>query len=111
MDYIRNNTGQVSKLPYEGVVARFNRLYLNRDISGLKKEAQAEAMQFVQRAPCPVCGGSGLNPAALASKINGRNISDYYAMMYVPVVAASRLECHVRQKNRSLAEFRQRVQE
>jgi len=80
MDYIRNNTGQVSKLPYEGVVARFNRLYLNRDISGLKKEAQAEAMQFVQRAPCPVCGGSGLNPAALASKINGRNISDYYAM-------------------------------
>lgn len=80
MDYIRNNTGQVSKLPYEGVVARFNRLYLNRDISGLKKEAQEEAMRFVQREPCSVCGGSGLNPKSLASRINGLNISDYYSM-------------------------------
>ena len=36
MDFIRNNAGQVSKLPYEGVVSRFNRLYLNRDISGIE---------------------------------------------------------------------------
>lgn len=79
MDFLRNNTGQVSKLPYEGVVTRFNRLYLNRDISGLKKEVQEEAMAFVRRCPCPSCGGSGLNPKALASKINGYNISDYFA--------------------------------
>lgn len=26
--------------------------------------------------PCPSCGGTGLNPAALASKINGYNIAD-----------------------------------
>lgn len=32
MDFLRKNTGQVSKPPYEGVVTRFNRLYLNRDI-------------------------------------------------------------------------------
>jgi len=80
MDFLRNNTGQVSKLPYEGVVTRFNRLYLNRDISGLKKEVREEAMRFVRRCPCPACGGSGLNPKALASRINGRNISDYHAM-------------------------------
>lgn len=79
MDFLRNNTGQASKLPYEGVVTRFNRLYLNRDISGLKKEIQEEAMAFVRRCPCPGCGGSGLNPKALASKINGYNISDYFA--------------------------------
>ncbi|MBR2189151.1 MAG: excinuclease ABC subunit UvrA [Eubacterium sp.] len=76
MDFIRNNTGQVSKLPYEGVVARFNRLYLNRDISKLKKSVQDEAMEFIRRRPCPVCGGSGLNPKALASRINGYNIQD-----------------------------------
>lgn len=80
MDFIRNNTGQVSKLPYEGVVARFNRLYLNRDISGLKKGVRDEAMRFVRRCPCSSCGGSGLNPKALASRIGGYNISDYYAM-------------------------------
>ena len=59
MDFLRNNTGQVSKLPYEGVVTRFNRLYLNRDISGLKREVQEEAMAFVRRCPCPGCGGRG----------------------------------------------------
>lgn len=80
MDFIRNNTGQVSKLPYEGVVSRFNRLYLNRDISGLKKSVRDEAMRFIRRRPCPACGGSGLNPKALASKIGGYNICDYNAM-------------------------------
>lgn len=91
MDFLRNNTGQVSKLPYEGVVTRFNRLYLNRDISGLKKEVQEEAMAFIRRCPCPSCGGSGLNPKALASKINDYNISDYYAMQVsdlLPVLEA-----------------------
>lgn len=91
MDFLRNNTGQVSKLPYEGVVTRFNRLYLNRDISGLKKEVQEEAMAFIRRCPCPGCGGSGLNPKALASRINGYNISDYYAMQVsdlLPVLEA-----------------------
>ena len=80
LDFIRNNTGQVSKLPYEGVVSRFNRLYLNRDISGLKKDVQAEVMQFIKHGPCPVCGGCGLNPKALASKIQGYNIADFYEM-------------------------------
>ena len=49
MDFIRNNTGQVSKLPYEGVVTRFNRLYLNRDISKLRKSVREEAMQFIKK--------------------------------------------------------------
>ncbi|MCD8357371.1 MAG: excinuclease ABC subunit UvrA [Clostridia bacterium] len=80
MDFIRNNTGQVSKLPYEGIVSRFNRLYLNRDISKLKKSVQDEAMKFIRRGPCPACGGCGLNPKALESKIDGYNISDYTDM-------------------------------
>lgn len=78
VDHIYKNTGQVSHLPYEGMVTRFDRLYLNQDISGLKKEIQEGAMAFVRRCPCPSCGG--LNPKALASRINGYNISDYYAM-------------------------------
>lgn len=76
MDYARNNTGQVSKLPYEGVVSRFNRLYLNRDISGLQRGVREEAALFMRRSPCPTCGGSGLNPKALASRICGFNIGE-----------------------------------
>ena len=91
IDHIWPNTGQVSHLPYEGVVSRFNRLYLNRDISGLKKSVREEVTQFIKRGPCPTCGGCGLNPKALASKINGYNISDYYAMQVsdlIPVLDA-----------------------
>lgn len=80
LDFIRNNTGQVSKLPYEGAVSRFKRLYLNRDISGLAKSVREEAMRFMQRGPCPTCGGSGLNPKALESRINGYNIADFEQM-------------------------------
>ena len=91
MDFIRNNTGQVSKLPYEGVVTRFNRLYLNRDISKLRKSVREEAMQFIKKGLCPACGGSGLNPKALASKINGYTIRDYNDMQIsdlIPVLEA-----------------------
>lgn len=91
MDFIRNNTGQVSKLPYEGVVTRFNRLYLNRDISKLRKSVREEAMQFIKKDLCSACGGSGLNPKALASKINGYTIRDYHDMQIsdlIPVLEA-----------------------
>lgn len=91
MDFIRNNTGQVSKLPYEGVVTRFNRLYLNRDISKLRKSVREEVMRFIKKGTCPACGGSGLNPKALASKINGYNIRDYNDMQIsdlIPVLEA-----------------------
>lgn len=91
MDFIRNNTGQVSKLPYEGVVTRFNRLYLNRDISKLRKSVREEAMQFIKKGLCSACGGSGLNPKALVSKINGYTIRDYNDMQIsdlIPVLEA-----------------------
>ena len=62
---------------YEGVLPRFRRLYLNRDISKLKKSLQDEIMTHVHKGPCTSCHGTGLNAKALASKINGYNIVDY----------------------------------
>ena len=75
-----NKTGGVSLLEFEGVIPRFNRIYLNRDISKLKKNLHDEVLSFIRKGPCATCGGTGLNPKALASKINGYNISDFYAM-------------------------------
>lgn len=75
-----NNVGTISHLKYEGVIPRFNRLYLNRDLTRQKKAIQDEVMGFIRKGPCTTCGGTGLNPKALASKINGYNIADYYAM-------------------------------
>ncbi|MBQ6598373.1 MAG: excinuclease ABC subunit UvrA, partial [Lentisphaeria bacterium] len=69
-----NNTGGKWDVEYEGVIPRFTRLYLKRDITKLKKKLQEEIMSHVRRAACRTCGGSGLNPRAQASKINGKNI-------------------------------------
>ena len=75
-----NNTGRVDKVDYEGVIPRFYRLYLRRDITKLKQSLQTEIISLVEKKSCPTCGGTGLNPAALASKINGRNIVDFGRM-------------------------------
>jgi len=52
------------------------------DISKLKKSLQEEILSHVCKKSCKICGGSGLNPKALASKINGLNIVDF---MNLPV--------------------------
>ena len=69
-----NNTGRVDMVDYEGVFPRFERVYMKRDITKLKKGLQEEIMSHVRHGFCKTCGGSGLNPKALESKINGKNI-------------------------------------
>ena len=75
-----NNTGRVDKVDFEGVIPRFERLYLNRDISKLKQSLQDEIMSLASVQKCQICGGCGLNAKALASKIGKFNISDFMAM-------------------------------
>lgn len=74
------NTGKVDMVEYEGVVPRFTRLYIKRDISKLKKSLQEEILTHVHSAPCQSCSGTGLNPAALCSKIHGKNIFECLQM-------------------------------
>ncbi|MCR5783356.1 MAG: excinuclease ABC subunit UvrA [Clostridia bacterium] len=71
-----NNAGRMDYLPYEGVYPRFERVYMKRDITKLKKSLQDEIMTHVRHGFCKTCGGSGLNPKALSSRINGKNIVD-----------------------------------
>jgi excinuclease UvrABC ATPase subunit len=71
-----NNIGRMDYLPYEGVFPRFERVYMKRDITKLKKSLQDEILTHVRRGFCKTCGGSGLNPKALESRINGKNIVD-----------------------------------
>lgn len=77
-----NKTGRVDHVDYEGVIPRFKRLYLKRDISKLKGKLRDEILAHITTVPCPDCDGTGLNAKALASKINGLNIVD---MLRLPV--------------------------
>ncbi|TDQ54173.1 ATP-binding cassette domain-containing protein [Actinorugispora endophytica] len=69
-----------TNVTYEGLVVKVRRLYLSKD----RESMQSHVREFVDRAVvftrCGACGGGRLNPAALASRINGRNIAECSAM-------------------------------
>lgn len=72
----RNRTGSMGDNAYEGLVARFERLYLNRDPGALRAGLREAVRRVVREDACTACGGARLNPAALASRIGGRSIAD-----------------------------------
>ncbi|MDR2917914.1 MAG: excinuclease ABC subunit UvrA [Tannerella sp.] len=65
---------------FEGVASRFNRLYLNRDLTALNDKRTDALMKFMKQCICPECKGKRLNKAALSSKINGYSIADFSEM-------------------------------
>lgn len=62
---------------WDGLIPRFTRLYIKRDLSKLKQVSKEDVLAISKHKLCPLCGGSGLNPAVLDSKINGYHILDY----------------------------------
>ncbi|WP_194814917.1 excinuclease ABC subunit UvrA [Nocardia sp. XZ_19_385] len=69
-----------SGVVYEGVVPKFTRLYLNRDLSTLAARTRKAVEQFVTQGVCPECRGQRLNQAALRTRIDGYSIADYAAL-------------------------------
>ncbi|MEV7524345.1 excinuclease ABC subunit UvrA [Streptomyces sp. NPDC091371] len=65
---------------YEGLVDRFNRLYLNRDLSTLSKRTREAVNRFTIEGECPACRGARLSEAALKTRIDGLSIADHMAM-------------------------------
>ncbi len=65
---------------WDGLLPRFIRLYINRDISKLKQVSQEDVLAMTTHQECPLCEGTGLNPAVLESKINGWNILEYQSL-------------------------------
>ncbi len=62
---------------WDGLLPRFRRLYINRDISTLKQVSEEDVLNVSKLSPCFTCEGSGLAPDVLACKINGLNIVAY----------------------------------
>ncbi|QIQ01835.1 ATP-binding cassette domain-containing protein [Streptomyces liangshanensis] len=67
-------------LKYEGVVDRFARTNLKRDLSTLGERGRANIERFITQGPCDGCQGTRLNPAARAATIDGRTIADWSRM-------------------------------
>ncbi|WP_439673670.1 ATP-binding cassette domain-containing protein [Embleya sp. MST-111070] len=82
---IVNSNGR-HHIDYEGLVDRFNRLYLKRDTSALADKSRETLARFVTEGPCPDCAGARLNAATRASLIEGRSLPDYAAMEIADLV-------------------------
>ena len=67
-------------LKCEGLVHRFERTFLSKDVETAQPHIRAAIERVATFAPCPECGGARLNQAALAAKIDGRNIAECAAM-------------------------------
>jgi len=65
---------------YEGVIERFTRAYIRRDISTLSKRTQELVSPYIVMGLCTLCRGARLNQAALSCKIQGHNIAELSAM-------------------------------
>ncbi len=67
-------------LTYEGLVPKVQKSFLQKDKEALQPHIRAFVERAVTFTPCPECGGTRLNQAALASRIDGINIADACAM-------------------------------
>ena len=68
--------GKPFNLTFEGVIAKFTRKYITRDIKTLSPRTQKLVAPYLTLGPCPLCHGARLSPAALSCRINGRNIAE-----------------------------------
>ncbi|MDO4732954.1 MAG: excinuclease ABC subunit UvrA [Bacillota bacterium] len=74
---------------YEGVIRRFTRMFIQKGSSEISASTREKIEQYIRYAPCPACGGTRLNQAALSCRINGYNIAEMSKMeieQLVPVL-------------------------
>ncbi|MFF3695767.1 ATP-binding cassette domain-containing protein [Streptomyces sp. NPDC002221] len=70
--------GNALSVKYEGVVAKFTRLYIKKD--DMSERSRQVFQRFVRSAPCRDCAGTRLAPAARACRIAGHHIADLTSM-------------------------------
>ncbi|MFI6638261.1 ATP-binding cassette domain-containing protein [Streptomyces sp. NPDC050504] len=75
---------------FEGLVDRFERLYLKRDTAGLSDSYQEAVRRLTRQGTCEACGGARLNEAALATRVGGLSIADCARMEAADLVEVLR---------------------
>jgi excinuclease UvrABC ATPase subunit len=72
--------GSMINATYMGVIEKFNRAYIKRDLKTLSERTQKSVAPYIKYGPCPLCKGARLNQAALGCTIKGLNIAALSAM-------------------------------
>ncbi len=72
--------GKAINLTVEGIINKFTRKYIARDIKTLSERTQKSVEPFMKFGPCSLCKGARLSQAALNCKVSGYNIAQLAAM-------------------------------
>lgn len=72
--------GKTINLTFEGIIDKFTRKYITRDISTYSDRTQKAVTPYISEGPCKLCKGARLSPAALNCRIGGYNIADLSSM-------------------------------
>jgi excinuclease UvrABC ATPase subunit len=72
--------GKPFNLTFEGIVDKFSRKYITRDLKTMSERTQKTVEPYLTLGPCTLCRGARLSQTALSSKINGRTIAELSAM-------------------------------
>ena len=72
--------GKEMNITVEGVIEKFTNKYIKRDLKTMSERTQKAVSPYIAEGPCTGCHGARLSPAALACKINGRNIAELSSM-------------------------------
>jgi excinuclease UvrABC ATPase subunit len=75
---------------FMGIIEKFNRSYIKRDVKTLSERTQKMVAPYLQYQPCPLCKGARLNQQALNCKINGYNIASLSDMEVGDLIAVLR---------------------
>jgi excinuclease UvrABC ATPase subunit len=75
-----NFNGAPMNVTFMGIITKFTRAYIKRDIKTLSERTQKMVEPYLTMGPCESCNGARLNQAALASKIGGKNIAECSSM-------------------------------
>jgi excinuclease ABC subunit A len=73
--------------PYQGTYQSARRYVLHTLATSQSATLRRKALAHVEVRPCPVCGGAGLRPEALAVTVAGANIAEYTALPLTMLVA------------------------
>jgi len=65
---------------FEGLVDKFNRLYIQKDSNEMAESTRQNAERYMKIGPCTLCKGARLSQATLSCRINDMNIAEMAAM-------------------------------
>ncbi|MDG4822540.1 excinuclease ABC subunit UvrA [Asanoa sp. WMMD1127] len=75
---------------YEGLVDKFTRLYIKKDIGAMSDRNRESLLRFVSAGTCPLCKGGRLSQAALTAEVAGYHIVDLLGMEATDLLATLR---------------------